>query len=181
MTNTRIKVLSAIGFFLISAFFYTQFQKSQIKQATATVAKLSATQSLINNSSTITKVIANDNQLPDNSQQQATVNALFNAGYVSDKQVLSKVANDKVRKFVKQFLGQLESDPAQAKKWHVSDNQLQFSQQKDSLLFFGALKATNGSRTVNYQLLGQLNAKGNEVISLTLGNLTKQRGINNDT
>ena len=91
------------------------------------------------------------------------------------------MANDKVRKFVKQFLGQLESDPAQAKKWHVSDNQLQFSQQKDSLLFFGALKATNGSRTVNYQLLGQLNAKGNEVISLTLGNLTKQRGINNDT
>lgn len=173
MTNTRIKVLSAIGFFLIGAFFYTQFQKSQIKQATATVAKLSATQTLINNSGTITKVIANDNQLPDNSQQKATVNALFNAGYVSDKQVLSKVANDKVRKFVKQFLGQLESDPAQAKKWHVSDNQLQFSQQKDSLLFFGALKATNGSRTVNYQLLGQLNAKGNEVISLTLGNLTK--------
>ena len=80
MTNTRIKVLSAIGFFLIGAFFYTQFQKSQIKQATATVAKLSATQTLINNSGTITKVIANDNQLPDNSQQKATVNALFNAG-----------------------------------------------------------------------------------------------------
>ena len=112
MTNTRIKVLSAIGFFLIGAFFYTQFQKSQIKQATATVAKLSTTQTLINNSGTITKVIANDNQL-------------------------------------------------------------QFSQQKDGILFFGALTATNGSRTVNYQLLGQLNAKGNEVISLTLGNLTK--------
>ncbi len=90
MTNTRIKVLSAIGFFLIGAFFYTQFQKSQIKQATATVAKLSATQTLINNSGTITKVIANDNQLPDNSQQKATVNALFNAGYVSDKQVQHK-------------------------------------------------------------------------------------------
>ena len=40
-------------------------------------------------------------------------------------------------------------------------------------LFFGALTATNGHRTINYQLLGQLNAKGNEVISLTLGNLTK--------
>lgn len=118
-------------------------------------------------------MIANDNQLPDNSQPKATVNALFNAGYVSDKQVLSKVANDKVRKFVKQFLGQLESDPAQAKKWHVSDNQLRFSQQKDGILFFGALKATNGSRTINYQLSGQLNAKDNEVISLTLGNLTK--------
>lgn len=174
MTNTRIKVLSAIGFFLIGAFFYTQFQKSQIKQATATVAKLSATQTLINNSGTITKVIANDNQLPDNSQPKATVNALFNAGYVSDKQVLSKeVANDKVRKFVKQFLGQLESDPVQAKKWHVSDNQLQFSQQKDSILFFGALTATNGNRTINYQLSGQLNVQGNEVISLTLGNFTK--------
>ncbi len=58
-------------------------------------------------------------------------------------------------------------------KWHVSDNQLQFSQQKDGILFFGALTATNGGRTVNYQLLGQLNAKANEVISLTLGNLTK--------
>ena len=139
MTNTRIKVLSAIGFFLIGAFFYTQFQKSQIKQATATVAKLSATQTLINNSGTITKVIANDNQLPDNSQSKATVNALFNAGYVSDKQVLSKVANDKVSKFVKQFLGQLESDPVQANKWHVSDNQLQFSQQTDGILFFWCL------------------------------------------
>lgn len=128
---------------------------------------------MINNSGTITKVIANDNQLPDNSQSKATVNALFNAGYVSDKQVLSKVANDKVRKFVKQFLGQLESDPAQAKKWHVSDNQLQFSQQKDGLLFFGALTATNGNRTINYQLSGQLNVQGNEVTSLTLGNLTK--------
>lgn len=173
MTNTKIKVLSAIGFFLIGAFFYTQFQKSQIKQATATVAKLSAAQTLINNSGTITKVIANDNQLPDNSQQKAIVNALFNAGYVSDKQVLSKVADDKVRKFVKQFLGQLEGDPAQAKKWHVSDNQLQFSQQKDGILFCGALMATNGSRTVNYQLSGQLNVKGNEVTSLTLGNLTR--------
>ncbi|MFT8544903.1 MAG: hypothetical protein ABF768_09935 [Leuconostoc falkenbergense] len=173
MTNTKIKVLSAIGFFLIGAFFYTQFQKSQIKQATATVAKLSAAQTLINNSGTITKVIANNNQLPDNSQQKATVNALFNAAYVSDKQVLSKVADDKVRKFVKQFLGQLEGDPAQAKKWHVSDNQLQFSQQKDGILFFGALTATNGSRTVNYQLSGQLNVKGNEVTSLTLGNLTR--------
>ena len=173
MTNTKIKVLSAIGFFLIGAFFYTQFQKSQIKQATATVTKLSVTQTLINNSGTITKVIANDNQLPDNSQSKATVNALFNAGYVSDKQVLSEVANDKVRQFVKQFLRQLESDPAQAKKWHVSDNQLQFSQQKDGILFFGALTATNGSRTVNYQLSGQLNVKGNEVTSLTLGNLTK--------
>jgi len=166
-------MLSVVGFFLIGAFFYTQFQKSQIKQATATVTKLSVTQTLINNSGTITKVIANDNQLPDNSQQKATVNALFNAGYLSDKQVLSKVANDKVRKFVKQFLGQLESDPAQAKKWHVSDNQLQFSQQKDGILFFGALTATNGSRTVNYQLSGQLNVKGNEVTSLTLGNLTR--------
>jgi len=173
MTNTRIKVLSAIGFFLIGAFFYTQFQKSQIKQATTTVAKLSATQTVTTSSGTMTKVIANDNKLPDDSQPKATVNALFNAGYVSDKQVLSKVANDKVRKFVKQFLGQLESDPAQAKKWYVSDNQLLFSQQGDSLLFFGALKATNGSRTINYQLLGQLNEKGNEVISLTLGNLTK--------
>ena len=173
MTNTKIKVLSAIGFFLIGAFFYTQFQKSQIKQATATVTKLSVTQTLINNSGTITKVIANDNQLPDNSQQKATVNALFNAGYLSDKQVLSKVADDKVRKFVKQFLGQLEGDPAQAKKWHVSDNQLQFSQQKDGILFFGALTATNGSRKVNYQLSGQLNVKGNEVTSLTLGNLTR--------
>ena len=173
MTNTKIKVLSAIGFFLIGAFFYTQFQKSQIKQATATVTKLSVTQTLINNSGTITKVIANDNQLPNNSQQKATVNALFNAAYVSDKQVLSKVANDKVRKFVKQFLGQLEGDPAQAKKWHVSDNQLQFSQQKDGILFFGALTATNGSRTVNYQLSGQLNVKGNEGTSLTLGNLTR--------
>ncbi|TOZ01310.1 hypothetical protein [Leuconostoc pseudomesenteroides] len=173
MTNTKIKVLSAIGFFLIGAFFYTQFQKSQIKQATATVTKLSATRTLINNSGTITKVIANDNQLPDNSQQKATVNALFNAGYVSDKQVLSKVADDKVRKFVKQFLGQLEGDPAQAKKWHVSDNQLQFSQQKDGILFFGALTATNGSRTVNYQLSRQLNVTGNEVTSLTLGNLTR--------
>ena len=148
-------------------------QKSQIKQATATVTKLSVTQTLINNSGTITKVIANDNQLPDNSQSKATVNALFNAGYVSDKQVLSEVANDKVRQFVKQFLGQLESDPAQAKKWHVSDNQLQVSQQKDGILFFGALTATNGSRTVNYQLSGQLNVKGNEVTSLTLGNLTR--------
>ena len=173
MTNTKIKVLSAIGFFLIGAFFYTQFQKSRIKQATATVTKLSVTHTLINNSGTITKVIANDNQLPDNSQSKATVNALFNAGYVSDKQVLSEVANDKVRQFVKQFLGQLESDPAQAKKWHVSDNQLQFSQQKDGILFFGALTATNGSRTVNYQLSGQLNVKGNEVTSLTLGNLTR--------
>jgi len=172
MTNTKIKVLSAIGVFLIGAFFCTQFQKSQIKQATATVAKLSAAQTLINNSGTITKVIANDNQLPDNSQPKATVNALFNSGYVSDKQVLSKVANDKVRKFVKQFLGQLESDPAQDEKWHVSDNQLLFSQQKDGILFFGALTATNGSRTVNYQLSGKLNVKGNEVISLTLGNLT---------
>lgn len=172
MTNTSIKVLSAIGFFLIGAFFYTQFQKSQIKQATTTVAKLSSTQMVTTSSGTMTKVIANDNKLPDDSQPKATVNALFNAGYVSDKQVLSKVANDKVRKFVKQFLGQLESDPAQAKKWHVSDNQLLFSQQGDSLLFFGALKATNGSRTINYQLLGQLNEKGNEVISLTLGNLT---------
>ncbi|MCT4414016.1 hypothetical protein [Leuconostoc pseudomesenteroides] len=173
MTNTRIKVLSAIGFFLIGAFFYTQFQRSQIKQATATVAKLSATQTVTTSSGTITKVIANDNKLPDDSQPKSTVNALFNAGYVSDKQVLSKVANDKVRKFVKQFLGQLESDPAQAKKWHVSDNQLLFSQQEDNLLFFGALTATNGSRTINYQLSGQLNAKGNQVTSLTLGNLTK--------
>ena len=156
MINTRIKMLSVVGFFLIGAFFNTQFQKSQIKQATASVAKLSATQSLTTISGTLTKVIDNDNKMPDDSLPKDTVNALFNAGYVSDKQVLSKVANDKVRKFVKQFLGQLESDPAQAKKWHVSDNQLQVSQQKDSLLFFGALKATNGSRTVNYQLFGQL-------------------------
>ena len=134
---------------------------------------MSATQTVTTSSGTITKVIANDNKLPDDSQPKATVNALFNAGYVSDKQVLSKVANDKVRKFVKQFLGQLESDPSQAKKWYVSDNQLLFSQQGDSLLFFGALKATNGSRTINYQLLGQLNEKGNQVTSLTLGNLTK--------
>ena len=134
---------------------------------------MSATQSHTTISGTLTKVIDNDNKMPDDSLPKDTVNALFNAGYVSNKQVLSKVANDKVRKFVKQFLGQLESDPAQDKKWHVSDNQLQFSQQKYSILFFGALKATNGSRTVNYQLLGQLNAKGNELISLTLGNLTK--------
>ncbi|GDZ83444.1 hypothetical protein LCIT_06860 [Leuconostoc citreum] len=173
MTNTRIKVLSAIGFFLIGAFFYTQFQKSQIKQATTTVAKLSATQTVATSSGTIAKIIANDNKLPDDSQPKDTINGLFNAGYTSDKQVLSKFSNDKVGKFVKQFLGQLESDPVQAKKWHVSDNQLQFSQQKDSLLFFGALTATNGSRTINYQLSGQLNAKGNQVTSLTLGNLTK--------
>ena len=50
---------------------------------------------------------------------------------------------------------------------------------KKTAYYFGALTATNGGRTVNYQLLGQLNAKANEVISLTLGNLT--RGINNDT
>ena len=102
MTNTRIKVLSAIGFFLISAFFYTQFQKSQIKQATTTVAKLSATPTVATSSGTLAKIIANDNKLPDDSQPKATVNALFNAGYVSDKQVLSEVSNDKVRKFVKQ-------------------------------------------------------------------------------
>ncbi|MFH0350288.1 hypothetical protein ACG92U_12295 [Leuconostoc citreum] len=98
---------------------------------------MSATQTVATSSGTIAKIIANDNKLPDDSQPKDTINALFNAGYVSDKQVLSEVSNDKVGKFVKQFLGQLESDPVQAKKWHVSDNQLQFSQQKDSLLFLG--------------------------------------------
>jgi len=87
MINTRIKMLSVVGFFLIGAFFNTQFQKSQIKQATASVAKLSATQSLTTSSGTWTKVIDNDNKMPDDSLPKDTVNALFNAGYVSDKQV----------------------------------------------------------------------------------------------
>lgn len=122
----------------------------------------------------MTQVVANDNKLPDDSQSKATVSALFNAGYVSDKQVLAKVANDKVRQLVQQFLGQLEDNPAAAKKWHVSDNQLIFSEQGDYILFFGGLSATNGDRTISYQLSGQLNAKGTQVTSLTLGNLTKE-------
>ncbi|MFH0350241.1 hypothetical protein ACG92U_12020 [Leuconostoc citreum] len=76
---------------------------------------MSATQTVATSSGTIAKIIANDNKLPDDSQPKDTINALFNAGYVSDKQVLSEVSNDKVGKFVKQFLGQLESDPVQAK------------------------------------------------------------------
>jgi len=175
MNKIRL-IVSAVSVLLIGAFFYTEYQKSQIDHFSTTVAKLEKTQVLTTSSGTVTQVVANDNKLPDDSQSKATVSALFNAGYLSDKQVLAKVANDKVRQLVQQFLGQLEDNPAAAKKWHVSDNQLIFSQQGDYILFFGGLSATNGDRTISYQLSGQLNAKGTQVTSLTLGNLTKTCG-----
>lgn len=166
-------ILSAVSVLLIGAFFYTEYQKSQIDHFSTIVAKLEKTPVITTHSGTVTQVVANDNKLPDDSQAKETVSALFNAGYGSDKQVLSKVANDKVRQLVRQFLGHLEDDPAAAKKWHVSDNQLTVSQQSDYLLFFGGLSATNGDRTISYQLSGRLNAKGTQVTSLTLGHLTK--------
>ncbi|MCJ2168039.1 hypothetical protein [Leuconostoc citreum] len=170
----KIKLsLSVVSLLLINTFFYTQYQRTHIKQVTTKVDKLSESTRLSTNSGTINQVTDNDNHMPDYSQAKNTVNHLFEAGYASNQRVLAQVANSKVQKFLTQFLGQLANSSEQGKQWHVTDNQLQFSQQKDVLLFFGALTATNGSRTVNYQLSGQLNVKGNEVTSLTLGNLTR--------
>ncbi|WP_349585073.1 hypothetical protein [Leuconostoc citreum] len=154
-------------------FFYTQYQRTHIKQVTTKVEKLSASTRLSTNSGTINQVIDNDNHMPDYSQAKNTVNQLFEAGYTSNQRVLAQVANTKVQQFVTQFLGQLANSSEQGQQWHVTDNQLLFSPTSDKLMFVGHLVASNGQRTINYQLSGQMTAKGDQVTSLTLGNLTK--------
>lgn len=170
----KIKLsLSVVSLLLINTFFYTQYQRTHIKQVTTKVDKLSESTRLSTNSGTINQVTDNDNHMPDYSQAKNTVNHLFEAGYASNQRVLAQVANSKVQKFLTQFLGQLANSSEQGKQWHVTDNQLLFSPTSDKLMFVGHLVASNGQRTINYQLSGQMTAKGDQLTSLTLGNLTK--------